>query len=140
MAAKNSAELLSLTTVHQSFIDSFTIMDAPIEGLEEIIAEDVMGYGTTIDEKIFDIAGFLRLVQLQRDQSNGMQISIEQEAITRRIDEKNGSALFVDEVKATMKLEDGSEIIIPLRLSVVLSKSPNWKVVHWHGSQAVDKK
>ena len=47
--------------------------DFPLERAGEFIVKDVMGFGTNVDEKMFNLEGYCKLIQSQRDQSSGME-------------------------------------------------------------------
>ncbi len=51
-------------------------MIVPIDKSNDYINEDIMGYGTHIDEKIFSIQSFSELLQFQRNQSAGLELKM----------------------------------------------------------------
>jgi signal transduction histidine kinase len=112
--------------------------DYPVDKTRDVVVEDVMGYGTNIDEKILDFNGFRKLVVDQREQSMGADINFESTPVLRRITKDENVAVFVDEYKITM-IVNGDKNEIPLRVSWLLEFRDNrWLLIHWHASRAVD--
>lgn len=132
---KYKEELLKKT--YKQFIDSSIDMEFPLDTVSSFAPPDIMGYGTTIDEKILSYDDFMKLLEDQREQYEG-EIQWDRSPVFKRVSKDGNTALIVEELKLTMKLENGDHII-PLRISAVLSfDSGKWQVVHWHGSQAVE--
>ena len=109
----------------------------PLDQAREIAVEDVMGYGTNIDEKILDFTGFLKLVRDQREQSVGMEVSLETTPVLRRVTSDENVAVFVDEIKVTMII-GGDKNEAPLRVSWIFEfRKDRWFLIHWHGSSPI---
>jgi signal transduction histidine kinase len=111
--------------------------DGAIEEMTQFIAEDVMGYGTALDEKIMSIEGFIELVHDQRKQSKDFDdFRYTSNPVVVRLAEKGQSAVIVDEIELLTVIE-GKSNTLPLRMSTVMEiKDGAWKVTHWHGSLA----
>lgn len=126
-----------LNNTYEKFLD-LVLGDFSLERIDEIAVQDVMGYGTTIDEKLFEIEGLQELVIRQRKQSQGAEIDIKTDRVFQKIFSNYEAALIVDEFQINMII-DGMTNFIPLRVSTVLEFVDNdWKVIHWHGSVAVE--
>ena len=112
--------------------------DHPLDQAKEIVSRDVMGYGTTIDERILDFSGFIKLIQDQRDQSVGIEAKFQVAPVLRRLMPGGDAAIFVDETKITMNI-DGAITEFTLRISFIFEFiERKWKLTHWHGSRAIE--
>ena len=110
--------------------------DLPMEKSNQYLIENIMGYGTHIDEKIFGIRGFKDLLQLQRDQSIGLEIRTDEIPVFEKQMVDGDAAVFVEELIISIKT-DGDEITLNVRLTTVLEYIElKWYVIHWHGSLA----
>ncbi len=110
--------------------------DCPIDKSKEYLFEKVMGYGTHIDEKIFNIPDFNELLELQRDQSVGLEMKVNERPVFEKMMANGDTVVFVDEILISMKTEEG-EMSINCRLSTVMEFIDHkWYVVHFHGSLA----
>jgi len=126
-----------LESVHSEF---FNIMlnDFAHERLNDIVIDDVMGYGTTIDEKIFDLAGLQKLAMLQKEQAKDLEIHISSNPVHRKITDDGNVAIYVDEVLISMVIADGKNEF-NARVSTILEfQDGKWKIIHWHGSKPVE--
>jgi signal transduction histidine kinase len=124
-----------LAKVYKNWMD-LMLNDFPLERIKEIVKDDVMGYGTTLDEKILSIGGLKQLVNKQREQGVGLDLKWDLEPVLRKRINEN-TAIYVDEALITMHME-GVKNKLSVRLSTVFGFSADlWKVTHWHGSVAV---
>lgn len=111
--------------------------DLPLEKTNEYVVDDVMGYGTAADEKIFGITDLLRLGKMQREQAEGLQVSFKVTPVFQRIGANEQTAIFVDEVFTTMLLDDEKHEI-QMRTSTFFEfNNEAWKVTHLHVSTPV---
>ncbi len=108
------------------------------DNLNEFIVEDCMGYGTAIDEKIISINDFRKVAERNREQSAGIDMSIESTPVFRRISPAEDVALIVEELKIVMRMDaDAQELF--MRISTVLEFIDNkWMTVHSHASVPPD--
>lgn len=126
-----------LAKTYQDYID-LMLYDFPVERIGEIVDEKVTGYGTTIDEKILERSRLLKIVNDQREQGNGIELDIQMTPVHRRISPGEDVATYMDEFEISMTI-DGDKNVIPLRLTSVFEFGDNtWKLVHIHGSKAVE--
>jgi signal transduction histidine kinase len=112
----------------------------PVELLDTLLSKDIMGYGTTLEEKIFGVDGVKKLVLIGREQAKHFEdMRFENmTSVQRQIYPDNGVAIFVGEVVLKFKVA-GIENIVPLRISTVFIFENNaWKVTHWHVSVAIE--
>ncbi|HSL90883.1 MAG TPA: nuclear transport factor 2 family protein, partial [Ignavibacteriaceae bacterium] len=122
---------------YKKFLD-IMLYDVPLKQLDDLVVNDVTGYGTTLDEKILEIERLRKLVIDQREQGAGYEMNFVINPVHRRINPDNGLAVFIDEIEISMNI-NGDKNIIPLRFSSVLElTNGSWKVVHLHGSVAVN--
>ena len=123
-----------LNNAYLAFMD-LMMKDLPLERMPEFISEHVMGYGTTVHEKLFGIEALADLIKKQRVQGQGLELSWDIQPVHRWYASHEEQAIFVDEVIIRMKPED-QEIELNLRLSLVFEYlDETWKIVHWHGSK-----
>jgi len=123
-----------LDKAYTTFIDVM-LGDFPLGLLEKVAADDVMGYGTTVDEKIHDLKGLKDLANLQREQSADMNFHYNLTPVFRKTMNQENTAIIVDEIQITMQVNE-EKIELQIRLSTVMDFiDGNWKVVHWHGSK-----
>ena len=107
----------------------------PPEILDDLVAEDIMGYGTAIDEKINSLPDCRDLVVRQKEQSAGMKFKHEIIPGIRRISPDGDSVIVVDEMKITINSSEYSHQLF-LRITTVLEYADNkWTVVHFHTSK-----
>ncbi len=124
----------SLEKVHRAFMD-IGIKSVGAERMRDMIIPDVMGYGTTVDEKLFGIDQLFELVQRQATQLGGLNVSYEYTSQFRRVNADVDAGVCVDDIVLT--ISGGEETyILNLRFSVMYEFiEGRWMVVHWHGSK-----
>ena len=107
----------------------------PGELLDGIIAENIMAYGTAIDEKLLSIQDCRDLVERQLKQGSGLKFKHERIPETTIISPEEDSAIFVEELNLTLKSNKDSHRLF-LRITTALEYFDNkWKVVHFHTSK-----
>jgi signal transduction histidine kinase len=124
-----------LNEAYQKFLDIGLSIDSSMDNLEVYIDKDVMGYGTTLDEKILSFSGFRELMHRQREQSEGLQMEWKLNPVLRRVLPQENAAVYADDIllKITMAHET---VEMRLRCSVVMEfKKDTWVVIHWHASK-----
>ncbi len=127
--------LLKLDKAYTSFVDLILTSNNSLDQLDRFVADDVMGYGTTLDEKIHNLKGLKDLAILQREQSGDMKFNYERIPVFRKVMDQSSTAIIVDEIKITMQTKD-EKIELEIRLSSIMEfVEGNWKVLHWHGSK-----
>ncbi|MEE9429906.1 MAG: SpoIIE family protein phosphatase [Melioribacteraceae bacterium] len=123
-----------LKETYNKFIQ-ISLSDFPMRGIGEFIDQKVMGYGTTVSEKVLTIDGFRELVNRQREQGKDIKMTFETTPVILRMASDGNSALFVDEFVLSIHLEN-NPIELFLRLSTILEyRDKKWIVIHWHGSK-----
>jgi len=116
------------------------LYDFPVEKISEIVANDVTGYGTTIEEKVLEIKRLKKIVTDQREQGVGIEMQFKRIPVHHRISPDEDTAIYMDEFEIAMVF-DGNRNVISLRLSSIFEFNNNtWKLVHMHGSKAVETK
>jgi len=128
-----------LEQTYRNWLDLILDEHPKLDTIELIVADDVMGFGTTLEEKILSIKSARQLLfagMEQRKYLKGFKFS--EKEILRRIIGSDDVAVFVDELHLSYTL-DGVVNNLPLRISTVLNYDhQSWKVTHWHGSLAVE--
>jgi signal transduction histidine kinase len=126
-----------LKKVYDEYIN-LMLYDFPVDKISEIVVNDVTGYGTTLDEKVLEINRLKKIVSDQREQGAGLEMQIGIMPVHRRISPEEDTAIYMDEFEISMIVE-GTKNSFLVRLSSVFEFSNNtWKLVHLHGSKAVE--
>ncbi len=129
-----------LEKTYQDWMALFLDENTPLDKLESLVIPDIMGYGTTVEEKVFGVVALRDLILLGREQGRNledMQMQLKQPDL-RRIISGNDMAIYAGEVSISYKLA-GITNHIPLRISTIfIYQDDVWKVTHWHGSVGVE--
>ncbi|MCB9331240.1 MAG: nuclear transport factor 2 family protein [Lewinellaceae bacterium] len=123
-----------LETTFENFLEA-TVKNGPLEDLSQWVDDAVMGYGTTLDEKMLSFDEYQEKTVRQKEQAAGMEMGVVVKPVLRKTLKDESTALFVDELEITFFIgEDKHELFI--RLSTVLEYAVGqWKVVHFHASK-----
>ncbi|WP_428235914.1 ATP-binding protein [Gracilimonas sp.] len=108
----------------------------PVDGLEELVDPEIMGYGTTVDEEVHDLEGYIQLIKAQEEQARaaGLHFNFDRTLVHKRISAEGDIAVFVENIIATVQ-SDQIENQFTFRFSAVMEfKQGSWKLIHWHGS------
>ncbi|MFZ1798540.1 MAG: nuclear transport factor 2 family protein, partial [Chitinophagaceae bacterium] len=123
-----------LYDTYQSFMDQGFGLTTP-DTLHEIVSNDIMGFGTTADEKIFGFDALFKLLKTQNEQSEGLTPNWKTVPVSRYINSAGNLAAFADDIFLTMVV-NGEKLEMYLRSSIVLEYTGDkWLVIHWHGSK-----
>ncbi|MGF1555313.1 nuclear transport factor 2 family protein, partial [Paucihalobacter sp.] len=129
---KQKRELLNNT--FNSFIE-VGLSGENLEILEDIVFKDVVGFGTTVDEKLFGVKELRDLLIRQKEQSAGMALSWKINTLDLYISSDENTAIFTNEITLYLIVDD-NPVEIYLRFSIVMEYADDkWMVVHWHGSK-----
>ena len=113
-----------------------TFYDLPLDSLEDLAVNEIMGYGTTLDEKINSLGDLRDLIVRQRAQSAGIDIDIQIVPAFRRFMAQGNAAIYADEVTITMPFGENKHVLF-IRYTLVWEYlDERWKIVHFHGSTA----
>ena len=105
------------------------------ERLLKITSPNIVGLGTTYDEKIVGLKEAKALLERQKEQGKGLSFSYETNNLGIHISEDKNTAVFIDEIKLSITTE-GETITMDLRFSIVLEYLHNkWFLVHFHTSK-----
>ena len=66
--------------------------------IDDIVSQEIMGFGSTVDEKIFGIEGLLKLIKIQREQTAGLDMIWEIEPVNRYVNSDENLAVFADDI------------------------------------------
>jgi len=124
-----------LNETHQQFMETGLNSPEKLDIMDHLTSPDLMGFGTTIDERIFSVADLKSLITRQREQSQGMEIAWTINPVLRKVTHGGNVAVYVDEI--TLELTVNNEKIkISLRYTNVLEyRDDKWVVIHFHGSK-----
>lgn len=117
-------------------IMAISLNQIPLEQVEELVADDIMGYGTTLDEEVHDLEGYIELIKFQEHQAKelGLDVRLDRKTIHRRISPEEDTALFIEQIQFIIH-SDEVENKLTIRFSALLEyTNAQWKLVHWHGS------
>lgn len=125
--------------LHETYEDFMSLMldDKPLEFMDKVVAHNLMGYGTTVDEKVWNIEQLKNIVIAQRNPGEGISIKFEKTPVFQNLSPGEDAALFVDEVKVFISAA-GEMNLLHVRVSSMFYYFKDaWKLVHWHASEAV---
>jgi signal transduction histidine kinase len=124
-----------LNETHQQFMETGLNSPEKLDIMDHLASPDLMGFGTTIDERIFSVADLKNLITRQREQSQGIEIVWTINPVLRKVTHGGNVAVYVDEI--TLELSVNNENIkIALRYTNVLEyRDGKWVVIHFHGSK-----
>ncbi len=124
-----------LNDTYNKFMEVVLSDSLPLETVDELFAEDVMGFGTTVDEKIFFTSGVRELLSRQREQSRGLQMKWIITPVVHRKSADENFAIFSDDIQISLAVNNET-IEMYVRISTVFEfQRDKWLVVHWHGSK-----
>lgn len=127
-----------LLKTYKLWVNSF-LEDTPIEQLDDLLSEDIMGYGTTTEERIFGIDHVKELCRLGQEQKKFLKDYNYSSNVVKKQYAKNGNcAIIVSEFNLSYTYNT-VQSEISLRISTVMFlENEKWKVIHWHGSVPVE--
>jgi signal transduction histidine kinase len=132
----DTAKEKELLQTHQYWVASF-MEDSSLDELDSILSHDIMGYGTTQDEKIFGREAVKNIIEIGRQQRLLLDnYRYDLEIVKKQISKKSDAAVIVAEINVSYSI-DRNETLLPLRISTVFYYDEQWKVTHWHGSLGV---
>ncbi len=124
----------SLNEAYQQFIQ-FGLGNLPVELTANIVAEDIMSYGTAIDEKVFSRAAMVEWIISQREHSEGLDVQLSEIPVSRRISAQEDTATIVSEFIVSMTVE-GNRHELFMRITTVMEFiNGKWLAVHTHASK-----
>lgn len=107
----------------------------PLQALDGIVAQEVSGFGTAVDEKLLSLPAFRELMERQRQQSAALDLSWQRQPFSKHIAADGNHAVFAEDLFVDINMSNQA-IHIYMRLSTVLEyRGGHWLVVHWHGSK-----
>jgi len=125
-----------LNETNKKFIEvSLNII--PFDIAKEFISENVMGYGTNMDETMFSFGDVREQTERQGKQLEGMEIIIKQKPVFRLISQDENTATVVEEVVGKMIIEGENRNLFIRLTSVYEFRDEKWIVVHWHASHPI---
>lgn len=114
-----------------------SFMQIDLKHLEDVVAVNINGFGTTIDERISNASEYRDLVRKQIKESENADFFYKRRELRKQLLANGSSALFVEEGEVSFSIPEG-KVQFPFRISTILDQvKGQWKVVHWHGSTPV---
>ncbi len=124
-----------LDQCHSDFLD-ICFGDFPMTLVHTKVSDEITGYGTNINEKIQSLDDFIALLQMQRKESEGIDMNFQFNLISKTMLAQNNAAIFIDEMKLRMVIED-ADFELNVRLSSVFEyENGQWWAKNFHGSIA----
>ncbi len=135
MDKNKEQELLNL---HNHWISCF-MEDTPIEQLDDLMSKNIMGFGTTTEEKVFGVDKVKELCRLGQEQKQHLKdYKYNLDIIKKQYSNNEECAVIVAEVDLSYTF-NGVKTNLQLRTStVIFNENGKWKIVHWHGSVPVE--
>jgi signal transduction histidine kinase len=127
-----------LLKTYELWVESF-MEDTPIGQLDELASPDIMGYGTTSDEKAIGIEQTKALCLLGQEQRQFLDdYNYTLNIVNKQYSNNETAAVIVAEIDISYK-SNNVKTELALRISTVMFYEDNqWKIVHWHGSVGVE--
>jgi len=134
----NKHEEKDLMGIYNSWMNSF-MEDSPLEQFDDLVSTDIMGYGTTSEEKIFGLDKVKELCSLGQEQrKNFKDYNYNIDIVKKQYSKNNRCAVIVAEIDLRYTFNT-TKTVLQLRISTVLFHQNNkWEIVHWHGSVPVE--
>ncbi len=126
-----------LSEAHQKLFGA-ALFDLPLDSLDACVVKNIMGYGTTLDEKINSLGELRSLIIRQREQADGVGMDIDIVPVLRRDMANGNAAVYIDEVTIKMNIGGEKHELFIRYTSVWEYEDKQWKAVHFHGSTAVE--
>ena len=124
-----------LEETHRTFIQIGLSNPESLDILDDLVAPDMMGFGTTIDERMFSATDLKGLITRQREQSKGSKMSWTSNPAFRKIFQGGNAAVFADDVTIEITI-DANIFKIFLRITCVMEyQNDRWMILHFHSSK-----
>ena len=126
-----------LEQTHKIIIEEGFKAENP-ERVLKVTSPNVIGLGTTYDEKIVGLKETKALFKRQKEQGKGLSLRYELTNLGTHISKDENTAIFIDEIDFSITTNDET-IAMSVRFSTVLEYIKNqWLLVHWHSSKPED--
>ncbi len=130
---------ISLADAYEHLV-SISLNQVPIDGLEDLVHPQIMGWGTTLAEEVNSIEGYVNLIKHQETSARefGLEFNFDRQKISGHISESEDTAIFIEKINTTIKT-NGIVNQFMFRFSAVMTlDGDDWKLIHWHGSIPTD--
>ncbi len=117
-----------------------SLNQVPIDGLENLIHPDIMGWGTTLAEEVQSIDEYVKLIKQQGESAKEQKLTFifNRDKIHEHFSADEKTALFVEKINTTINSENFSNSFTFRFSAVMVCNHNNWQLIHWHGSIASD--
>jgi len=110
----------------------------PYEDVSDLVAPELMLFGTTKDEKVFSFSELDAMFKSQYEQMDGFVPALDRKRLFTRISYDGDNAFITEEVTLTISSPEVVNIIF-IRCSCVMEYiDDQWKLTHWHASTPVE--
>ncbi|RYZ62907.1 MAG: histidine kinase [Chitinophagaceae bacterium] len=107
----------------------------PVDGIEEVFAQKIMVIGTAVEEKYTSLDGLRKLIRMQQEQSQGMELTFTRTEVYRDYPADGNVAVIVEDIYLEIKINTDTTGF-GLRASTIFEcKNDHWKMIHWHASK-----
>jgi signal transduction histidine kinase len=107
----------------------------PDDLLEEYFAEKMLVIGTAKDETFSTLEGIRSLIQRQKEQSKGIDISYDRKKVYRDYPAAENVAIIVEDIATTIKINNDA-IYFDMRATAIFElQQDRWMLIHWHVSK-----
>ncbi len=124
-----------LIETHQQFMETGLNSPESLDILDKIAATNIMGLGTTVDERIFSVTDLKELIHRQREQSQGLLIRWTANPVHRQILKDGNAAVFVDDIVLEIIINNDTIKMLMRYSSIMEYQAEKWVVIHFHGSK-----
>ncbi len=105
------------------------------DNIEDVFAEKLMIIGTAVEEQYTTLDGFRKLIRMQKEQSQGMEVSFTRKEVYRDLPSNGNIAVIVEEIEISIKIKEDIVGFITRASAVLEFKNDRWKLIHWHVSK-----
>jgi signal transduction histidine kinase len=124
-----------LVSTYETLIN-VAFMAQPMRKLSGLVDKKFMAYGSAADEKVFGFKGLRFMLERQKKQIEGLQVSIKRKVVSKSVFNQDNGALIIEEFEFFIK-DYGPDFSIRLRMSTLLKFTDDkWMILHFHGSVA----
>ncbi|MEO6316777.1 MAG: ATP-binding protein [Chitinophagaceae bacterium] len=105
------------------------------ENLDEVFAQKIMVIGTAVEEQYTSLDGLRALIRMQKEQSQGFDLSYHRTEVYRDYPAGENIAIVVEDIWLSISVNNETTGF-GMRASAILEfNEAQWKMIHWHVSK-----